>query len=63
TAVFVNIGWGLGVLGLLSYGLAKREGEKPWAVMGEHLFIAVLVIVLTNFVGQWIASWSGGTCP
>jgi VIT1/CCC1 family predicted Fe2+/Mn2+ transporter len=54
-AVIVSAVWGLSVLGIQSYrmGLAGKEG--PWGVVREHLFIAVVVILLTHYVGQFIS--------
>lgn len=54
SAVLVSLAWGLSVLGLLSYKMAEKE--HPWRVVGEHLLIAALVVVLTHYVGVWIAA-------
>jgi VIT1/CCC1 family predicted Fe2+/Mn2+ transporter len=53
-AVLVSIGWGLGLLMLLSYGLAKAQRIAPWKVIAEHGAIALLVVVATHFLGEWI---------
>ena len=58
-AVGLSVVWGLSVLGLLSYGLGKEEGEQPLKVVLEHLLIAVVVILLTHYVGTWIAAVFG----
>lgn len=55
TAIIVSVLWGLLVLGIFSFVLAKEQKGKPWKVIGEHLFIAVVVIVITHYVGEWIA--------
>ncbi|OGC22203.1 hypothetical protein A2291_01250 [candidate division WOR-1 bacterium RIFOXYB2_FULL_42_35] len=55
-AVLVSIVWGLSLLGLLSFTIAKEQGEKPVSVVLEHLFIAVVVIALTHMVGGVIVS-------
>jgi VIT1/CCC1 family predicted Fe2+/Mn2+ transporter len=56
TAIFVSVAWGLSVLSLLSFNLAKEQKEKPWKVVSEHLIIALIVIALTHYVGGWISS-------
>ena len=56
TAVLASIAWGLSILGLLSYRMAKEQNEKPHKVIAEHLLIAITVIVLTNFIGKWISA-------
>lgn len=55
TAIWVSIGWGLGVVAFLSFYIARSQGNRPVVVIGEHLAIAVLVLVITHFVGVWVA--------
>ena len=54
-AILVSMLWGLGVLAILSYKIAMSQGRKPWRVIAEHLLIALAVIVITHFVGDWIS--------
>lgn len=56
TSIAINIVWGVSIITILSYFMAKSQGEKPWKVMLEHIIIAV-VITLTHFVGNAIASF------
>jgi len=60
TAVVVSILWGLLVLGILSYRMARAENAKPQNVIGEHLFIAMMVIIITHYVGDMIGLLFGG---
>ena len=53
-AVLVSIGWGLGLLMLLSYGLAKAQRIAPWKVIAEHGAIALLVVAATHYLGEWL---------
>ncbi|MCD6184698.1 MAG: hypothetical protein J7K84_02735 [Deltaproteobacteria bacterium] len=53
-AIVVNLIWGLSILSLLSYFIAKSQGEAPWKIIGEHLLIAIVVITITCWVGNWI---------
>ncbi len=55
TAIIVSIIWGLSVLSILSYSIAKEQKAKPWKVIGEHLIIALTVIILTHYTGEWIS--------
>jgi len=55
TAILVSVTWGLLMIGLLSFKIAKKKKETPWKVVGEHLIIALLVIVITHYVGDWIS--------
>jgi len=59
TAIVVSIIWGLSLLGIFSYGMAKQQKEKPWKVVAEHLIIAFVVIIITHLVGDWIGSTFG----
>jgi len=59
TAMVVSIIWGLSMLGIFSYGMAKQQKEKPWKVVAEHLIIAFVVIIITHLVGDWIGSAFG----
>ena len=53
-AIIVSIAWGLVVMTLLSYQLARSQGVPPGKVIAEHLAIAVLVIALTHVLGDWV---------
>jgi len=55
-AVAVCMLWGLSLIALFSYHLAKQEGLKPHRVIFEHLTIAILVIIATQYVGGWISA-------
>lgn len=57
TAVLVSLAWGLTILALLSFFIARSQGEAPWKVVGEHLLIAVVVIFITHRLGIWIDGW------
>jgi small neutral amino acid transporter SnatA (MarC family) len=39
--------------------VAKRNEDKPWKTVTEHVLIAVLVIALTFFIGEKIYSFFG----
>lgn len=54
TAMVISIVWGIAILTLLSYVIAKGQGDSPWGVIGEHLLIAAVVIAITHSVGNWI---------
>lgn len=54
TAVVASLLWGMLVIVVLSYFLAKTQNSRPLHVIGEHLGIAVLVVVLSHFIGVWV---------
>lgn len=53
-AIIISVIWGILILTIYSYSLAQKEKLKPYKVIGEHLFIAIIVIIITQFVGDWI---------
>lgn len=55
-AIIVSVIWGLSVLAIFSFYVAKERRGKPWRVITEHLIIALVVIVITHYVGDWIGS-------
>ena len=55
-AIIVSLVWGLFILTVLSYFIAKAEGKRPWKIIGEHVLIAIVVIAITHFVGDWVAT-------
>lgn len=56
TAMIVSVAWGLFALALLSYYIARTNKENPVYVIGEHIGIAVVVIIATYFIGLWIGT-------
>jgi vacuolar iron transporter family protein len=59
SAIFISIIWGSIMLTLFSYILARQQNEKPLRVIGEHLLIILIVIILTHFIGKYIAGKFG----
>ena len=58
-AIVMSVIWGLLVIVVLSYLLAKNNGESPIFIMIEHLVIAIAVIIATHYVGDWVADTFG----
>lgn len=59
TAIVVSIIWGLFLLAIFSFWIAKEQKVVPWKVITEHLLIALAVIVITRFIGNWVSSIFG----
>ena len=55
TAIIVSVIWGMSIVTILSYQLARRQGVTPAKVIAEHLGLTVAVIALTHFVGDWVS--------
>lgn len=58
-AVTASVIWGLVVIVVLSYFLAKSQDESPLFIIGEHVGIAVLVLVFSHYIGVWVAMTFG----
>lgn len=58
-AIFASVTWGFLVLFVLSLRLARSQGVAAWKVVGEHLFIAALVVVISHLIGDWSAALFG----
>jgi len=59
TAILVSVVWGLTMLTLISWRIARTQGNTPWKVIAEHVGIAMAVIVITHYVGDWIGATFG----
>jgi len=55
TAIVVSVILGLFMLGILSFTLAKEQKGKTWYVVVEHLSLALVVVILTHYVGDWVS--------
>jgi VIT1/CCC1 family predicted Fe2+/Mn2+ transporter len=56
TAIIISVIWGLLILGILSLTISKEKKENPWESIGEHLFIALLVVFIAHYVGDFIST-------
>lgn len=54
TAIYVSIIWGLSLLSILSYNIAKNQKTRTCFVILEHIIIAAIVIILAYYVGNFI---------
>jgi len=52
--VVLGVIYGLSILTFISYLIAKSRRVNPWSAIGEHLFIATAVIVLSKLFGGLI---------
>ena len=54
-AIITSIIYGLILIALFSYYISKKEHIAPYQAIGEHLFIAIVVILLTHNLGRLIS--------
>jgi len=55
-AVLVSLVWGMLVIIVLSYFLARAQKASPVMIIAEHLGIAILVVVLSHLIGVWVGN-------
>ncbi len=55
-AIIISVIWGLSILGIFSFYLAKKQKFRCWKVIVEHLVIALVVIFMTYYIGIWIST-------
>ena len=59
SAVIASVIWGLIVITVLSYFLARSQNSNPVAIIAEHAGIAILVVILSHLIGVWVNSTFG----
>jgi len=57
TAIIVSIVWGLSLIMIFSYYIAKSEGIIPYKPVLEHLLIAIFVVAITHYIGDLVATF------
>lgn len=55
TAIIVCIIWGMFLITVFSIYLARSQQKKVSHIVFEHLALAIVVIILTHFIGDWVA--------
>jgi len=53
-AIIISVIWGLTLLGVLSYYIARLQNRNKWEIILEHLIIGILVVGITHLVGDFI---------
>jgi len=55
-AIIFSIIWGILLLVVLSYFIAKEQKVNPYTAIFWHVALAILVITISNFLSEWIMS-------
>ncbi len=55
-AILVSVVWGLSIITLFSFHMARQRRVKSRHVVAEHILIAVVVIIITHYVGDWVST-------
>jgi len=54
TAILTSVFWGLFLITIFSFYMARSQKQNRYKVILEHIFIAALVVVLAHFLGDAI---------
>ena len=54
TAILVSVFWGLSIIIVFSFHMARSQKQNPRKVIAEHVLISVLVVLLTHYIGDMI---------
>ena len=54
-AVIISVIWGLSLLNIFSFYIAREQNAKIWRVVMEHMVIALMVIIITHYIGNLIS--------
>lgn len=57
TGITISVILGLYLICMISFKIARERKVKAWKVVGEHIFIAVVVIILTHFAGLLVSKF------
>ena len=53
-AVLCSVVWGLLVLTVMTYTIARQQKTNPFSAIFVHTTIAVAVVVASNFIGAFV---------
>lgn len=54
TATIVSVAWAFLLIIIYNYSLAKREKVNPLGVISQHLLIAIIVVIITYYLGKLV---------
>jgi VIT1/CCC1 family predicted Fe2+/Mn2+ transporter len=56
-AVYVAIAWGMLLLVILNFSIAKSRKENPIKLISEHVLLALFVIFVSHVIGNLVAKY------
>ena len=57
SAIIASVIWGFSLITMFSLYLAKQQNLKPYKVILEHMIIAIVVVVITHYIGEWVTTF------
>lgn len=59
TGILVAVAWGMLLLVIFNFYIARMKKESPMKIILEHLLIAMLVIIVSYWIGDFLAKLVG----
>lgn len=56
-AVVFSIAWGMLLLSIFSYFIAKSRNASPWLAITEHVTISAIVVAITYYLPLLLKNW------
>jgi len=56
SAVLVSVLWGFSLLAVFSHRIARENDSSVWRTAGEHVFVGLLVVLASSFIGGLVSS-------
>jgi VIT1/CCC1 family predicted Fe2+/Mn2+ transporter len=53
-AAICSVVWGLSLLAVTTYTIAKQQKINPYPAILVHVSIAILVVIASNFIGAFV---------
>lgn len=53
-AIIISVIWGLFLIALFSFFIAKQKNVRPGKIILEHVVLAIFVVIMTHYIGHWI---------
>jgi vacuolar iron transporter family protein len=54
TAILFSLIYGMAVLAIISFIVAREKGRNPWLLSIEHIAVATVVVIASRGLGNWI---------
>ena len=54
TAILVSVVWGVLLISVFSYVMAKSQKQNPAKVIAEHVTVMLAVIILAHYIGEFV---------
>ena len=54
SAILASVIWGVFLISVFSFYMARSQGQRPYKVITEHVIITLFVVLLAHYIGDLI---------